>query len=301
MATPLPLVLVDGDPLVYSCGFGAQRAVIYDLIEPAEGDPFEIAFDGKAERNKYLKENPEVCSLGEPLEQLLVEPVEFCLHSIKNQLKILAQMGPLAIYLTGTGNYRDKIKRFIDYKGNRDRTKRPVHYEAIRQYLIDYHGAIVVNGREADDELSIVANRKKNVIIASCDKDLDQIPGRHYDYWKQVEYVVSEQEAERMFWIQALAGDHTDNVPGCWKIGPGRAAKIIDYAIGQGSTLGKIWASIVDMYKFSRAAAGCPYADEDHKAIALENAQMVYIQKRPGELWMPPGTPFGKVELDAED
>jgi len=57
------------------------------------------------------------------------------------------------IILSGPGNFRDSIATIKPYKGNRDPTHIPVHYSAIRQYMIDQYCAVVIHGREADDEV----------------------------------------------------------------------------------------------------------------------------------------------------
>ncbi|MGH7746922.1 MAG: hypothetical protein ACREQ5_19535, partial [Candidatus Dormibacteria bacterium] len=60
------------------------------------------------------------------------------------------------------------------------------------------------------------------------DKDLDQIPGKHYNFMKEVSYEVSKEEAQRFFYFQLLCGDSIDNVPGCKGIGPKKADKALE-------------------------------------------------------------------------
>ena len=61
------------------------------------------------------------------------------------------------VYLTGKGNFRKDIAVTAPYKGNRKDKEKPVHLEAIRQYLIDDWSAIVTEGEEADDLIAIDA------------------------------------------------------------------------------------------------------------------------------------------------
>src|SRR5579862_3463165 len=217
-----PTVLVDGDPIVYRCGFAGQHPVIHGVLENADGVPYRIRFEGKADMKRHMAEHPdhEVLVADEELE---VEPLPFVLSTVKACLGHLEPMGNLQLFLTGKGNHRDKIATVKQYKIDRKDTPRPVHYAAIREYLLSWKGAVLVNGREADDEISIRAHRLrkegKPYIVATIDKDLDQIPGKHYDYARHIAYEVSEQEAERWFWQQVLSGDPTDSIPGCWKIG----------------------------------------------------------------------------------
>jgi 5'-3' exonuclease len=157
-----------------------------------------------------------------------------------------------------------------------------------------------VTGREADDEVSIRAweaiNAGEGVIVATIDKDLDQIPGCHYDYRQKVFYRITFDNAEKAFWVQALAGDATDNIPGCYKIGMTKAEKIIQEVIDNAAdgiwpTPEEFWSRILCEYGISQARKGCPYADKDERDVALETARLVYMQKRERELWTPPGTP----------
>lgn len=225
--------------------------------------------------------------------------------------------------LSGPGNFRDSIATVFPYKGNRDSSHKPYWYQSIRNYLTSEWGARVVHGREADDECSILARRDRDAgnkyCIATIDKDLDQIPGEHYNYLKQVNHYVSVGAADRWFWCQCLSGDATDGVPGCYKLGSVGAERIVSEAADAGATMvdakvpsgtttdaqapsgrirrtaastrGGIWSTIVSTYEASKAKAGCPYVGRDAEAIALESARLVYLQQIEGELWTPPGEP----------
>ena len=302
MGGTVTALLVDGDPIVYRCGFAAQRTVVHDIVEDEHGGIHPMRFEGRAARRKYYQEHPEEQSCGGDAveEEVIAEPVAFALQTVKQSLGLLAVHGTPQIYLTGSGNYRQELAKLAPYKGNRDPSSRPVHYQAIRDYLVEHHGAVVVDGREADDEVSIQARQRHphDYVIASIDKDLDQISGLHYDYMRHVKYDVSAEDAQRWFWIQCLSGDPGDNVPGCHRVGPVRAAKLIDYFLEEGATAETIWPAIVNVYFESQGRPDCPYAGLGADEVALETAQLVYIQRKPGELWMPPGTPFGRVAFD---
>lgn len=296
-------VLTDGDPIVYRVGFAGQQRVVHAFVEE-NGAPYRMRFEGRADRNAWLKEHPEAQIVDEE-EELIAEPLPFVLQTVKQCLAPLAALGDVRIYLTGKGNYREKLATVAPYKGNRDPNNRPVHYQAIREYLIQQHGARVIHGREADDELSILATQmrrdRKKYVIATIDKDLDQIPGEHYDYAKHIRYAVAAVEAEQWFWAQVLSGDPTDNIPGCWKIGKEKARAIVDELYLARASDRTIWLAILGAYSESQAKKGCPYADKEPKAVALETARLVWMQREEGELWNPPGEKFGRVEGDADD
>ena len=174
--------IVDADSIIYRCGFAS------DGNKDADGNP---------------------------------EPLSYCLHSVKESItRILDVFEPserTRILLQGGGNYRDRVATILPYKGNRDPSKRPVYYDEIREYLIEYFGAELITGMETDDACGIEqwANKDRSTCIVSIDKDLDMIPGWHYDYVNLEMYYVDLATANRTFWLQVLTGDDTDNILGC--------------------------------------------------------------------------------------
>lgn len=297
------LVLIDADGIVYRVGFAAQQTVIHAIAE-TDKEAFRIRFEGKKDRNSWLAEHPGA-EIVEEQEEIIAEPLPFALQTVKQVMGALEMLGSPKVYLTGKGNFREKLSTVVPYKVNRRHSPRPVHYQAIRDFLVERYGARIVNGREADDELSILANQARKDgrkhIVASIDKDLDQIPGRHYDYARHVSYRVTEEEAQKWFWRQCLSGDPTDSIPGCHKIGPKTAEQLVDTWFLEERGPVEIWSGIVEQYEQSQKKPGCAYANSNAIDIALETARLVYMQKEPGELWNPPGIPFGKVEGDTDD
>lgn len=161
------------------------------------------------------------------------DPVENALHSVKVMLNsMLTATGceEYECFLTGKNNYRHEVATIKPYKGNRKQPK-PVHYDAIRDYLVNVHGAVIVDEMEADDILGI--KQTDETIIASIDKDLDMIPGWHYNWRKEDLYYVERDEATRNFYRQLLTGDSTDNIVGIPGIGPKKADAILNTVDGQ--------------------------------------------------------------------
>ena len=128
-------------------------------------------------------------------------------------------------YITGKGNFRNELAVTEPYKGNRKDAKKPVHYEAIRKHL-QRLGAELVEGQEADDAVAIEATTNGGWIV-SIDKDLDQVPGWHYNFVKHEEYYVTEEEGLRNLFTQVLTGDRIDNIIGLKGIGPKKAEKLL--------------------------------------------------------------------------
>jgi hypothetical protein len=130
--------------------------------------------------------------------------------------------------MSGSTNFRKDIATLKPYKGNRT-SEKPKYYLEIRDYLIKNYGAIMAEGQEADDLMGIAqwAKPDSSTVICSIDKDLDMIPGLHYNDKKDKLYEVSLEEANRFFVVQLLTGDATDNIPGVPGIGPKNAERLL--------------------------------------------------------------------------
>src|SRR5258706_13648506 len=85
------------------------------------------------------------------------------------------------VFLTSDdkSNYRYTVSG--TYKANR-KNPRPIYYGELREHLITFYHTTVVTGEEADDALGVA--QTSETIICSIDKDLNQCPGRHYDFVK---------------------------------------------------------------------------------------------------------------------
>ena len=135
------------------------------------------------------------------------------------------------IYLTDSPtNYRLLVASIRPYKGTRPSVKPPL-WEAIRNFLIEHRGAEVISYMEADDKLSISQYERMeegDTVICSVDKDLDTVPGWHYNWRKGDPYFIEEIDAHKNLYKQLLMGDTVDNIPGLFGVGEVKANKAID-------------------------------------------------------------------------
>lgn len=182
-----------------------------------------------------------------------------------------------------------------DYKSNRSGSRKPVTYHALRQWVRETYRTYEKPYLEGDDVLGILATHPKVVtgekIIVAIDKDLNTIPGPHYNYANEEFYEVSEEEADLFFLKQALMGDTTDGYKGCPGVGPKTADKILQAEIDRCTDLGTyptiqdFWSVIVQTYESKGLT------EED----ALMNARVARIcrcrdydyQKNEVILWTP--------------
>lgn len=182
---------------------------------------------------------------------------------------ILADTGSTSysVYLTGSGNFRREIAP--SYKANRP-DSRPKHWEAVREFLVTQHKAVVCNGFEADDQLGIDQDKTHGAtVICSIDKDLLQIPGKHYNFVKKVFQDVTYDEGIKALYIQSLVGDRSDNIFGVQGIGPVKAEKALAELLPE------------EYYEACRSL----YNDDERYHL---NMKLLYIWQKPNDVWEPP-------------
>ena len=194
------LALIDGDIITYSVGFVTQE------------EPVETA---------YLRADEFISNI---LTATDADDYKVFLSDSKEN------------------NFRYKVNS--EYKANRTQEK-PIHYDAIKEYLIVSHTAKIAHGMEADDAMAI--NQAKDIpskysyssptIIATIDKDLDQIEGLHYRWpiYRKGEivkearvYTVDSDEGIRYFWKQMIVGDRSDNIRGIDGLGEKKTDKLFE-------------------------------------------------------------------------
>ena len=125
----------------------------------------------------FSKEDFDVEDVQRPRE------VKFCYSNIKLKIQFMLNHLGLTKYkcvLGGENNFRLELEAPEQYKSNRADTLRPVQLKEAREYLIQYHDALVIDNVEADDFLAIkgyesVEEFKKTGIfpylVVSFDKD----------------------------------------------------------------------------------------------------------------------------------
>lgn len=252
------IALIDGDICAFRCGFSCESWVIDEHGEKQKAVlPVEIAY----------------ARLNEMIEQILqaTGATEY------------------QIFLTDSdGNFRKTVS--TDYKANRKDVPRPIHLKALEEFLIRSWGAVRAVGEEADDLLGITQTTLEDEkllekdtpsIICSIDKDLLQIPGKHYNFVKQEFQTVTYDDGMFAFYKQLLMGDSTDNIGGCPGIGEKKALKFLQPAYGNEFEL---FREVYEQYKKAFPTL-CP---EELEELITTVGRLVYIRRKPGELWSIP-------------
>jgi len=187
--------------------------------------------------------------------------------------------------LSGPKPFRYEI--LPSYKHNRQGVEKPVLYTVLKDHLLEL-GAKVVDGLEADDILGIISTRGKfgQYTICSIDKDLEQIPGRHFNWNRDsMPRIVMAREADRKFYMQCLTGDPTDGFSGCPKIGPVKAKKIINSVEEGEDWEARVWEAIVETY--ANAGLDESYALTQARMARILRAEDYDFKAKKPKLWEP--------------
>ena len=289
------LALIDADILVFRCGFAAERKVWHLAWNPIDsapdnegkawGDMKEFEYKKEALNHldkvvpgKHSRQEGEDYSLWPEVD---LQPVSYALQNVKTSVNKALEAChcnefDAKLFLSGKTNFRDRIAVTKPYKGSRDRTHRPTHEKAIREYMLKNYDCQEAEDEEADDLLGIWQTKvgPEDSVIISLDKDLDQIPGFKYNFMHDINYCVSDTEARIAFYTQLLTGDSTDDIVGLPGIGPGKAKK----ALHGLTTEEELLAECCRMYQIHSGK-------EDWQTYMREMGQLLWIRRVPGEMW----------------
>lgn len=204
--------------------------------------------------------------------------------------KIIFDVGANEYEVWLTDSYENNFRKHLYplYKANRVQP-RPVHYEALKEYLFEEWNTNLALGMEADDALGIQQTKyfsddpefggsPHDCIICSIDKDLLQIPGQHYNFVKEEFTNVTIKEGLVNFYLQLVMGDRSDNIGGFDGIMRQSLPKF----------LSPVKDNLVackneeDMYKIVLDL----YSGDKERLIL--NGKLLWIRRKDNEVWSPP-------------
>lgn len=289
--------LIDADVVLYSSGFAAQKKfyIVNGNIHNSKADA-KAECDDSGQPYSVIAEGYEV------------EELSHALHNAKSLIeRCFKETGATdyTLYLTGDTNFRDDLVTY--YKENRADSPKPYHYDAIKDYLINKWGAVVVEGQEADDKMAqeqwkdFIASPKDmdcETVICTIDKDLDMVPGWHYNWRKDVLYWQDMAPALLFFYTQLLTGDRVDNIQGVPGIGPKKAEAILEGCETEIALYMRVlneYHLAIKKYKIEVpklfSGTDFDYAVE----ILQENADLLWMRRVEGVSWQPP------TQLEGDD
>ena len=232
----MPKCLIDADVLAYQCGFAGQ------FKDELTGEILMRDFDS-VEENLDMK-------IREILEETMSdEPPVLYLTGDDKLAKMISRRerllgNPPVVF---DENFRIATGRTAPYKGNRKSAK-PLHFNNIRMYMLNHYDCVVSNGVEADDMMA--THQTDDTIICSVDKDLRQVPGKHYTWSVGERPSTDVYQVDKLglmmlkgdkvyatgffqFFYQVLVGDTVDNIKGLDKVGPKKAYKLLEGATSE--------------------------------------------------------------------
>lgn len=166
------------------------------------------------------------------------------------------------LFISGGVNFRYSI--FPEYKANRTQPK-PRWLQMCKDYLVKEWEGVYTDGIEADDALAM--NQTEDTIICANDKDMLQVPGKHYNFVKDLFLDVTPLDGLKSFYRNMMIGDTSDNIRGVDRIGKARAAKLIDPQDNE-----------QDMFDIVREQ----YNDDERM---LMNGKLMHLWRFEGDIW----------------
>lgn len=265
----MTIVLIDADSIIYKAGFSNEERLYHVFYKESPAIPFVSV--------RYMSEVKDIIKDSEDFffeKEIRIGPVQNALHSAKKiiaSIKDSCKCNNITVVLSSPGKtLKHSIAKTAEYKGNRDPEAKPKQYKELREYLEKYYNAISYDGYEADDVINSLAIKygMGNYIIASIDKDLQLIPGEHYNYSTGELFHVTKEDAEENFWTLMLTGDSADNIKGIPKVGPRTASRLL--APHKYEDI-PYYILVMDAYQLAFKDKGKSRYDENYELIKLHN------------------------------
>lgn len=180
------------------------------------------------------------------------------------------------------------------YKHNRTKLVKPQLHAVLHEFCNKEFPTKQVNHLEGDDVIGILMTKYPGkYMCATIDKDLQQIPGHHFNFNKKTYKEVTEQEGDLYFYTQVLTGDSTDGYKGLPGCGPKGAEKLMQMALDACTP----WADHHQLNKTRWELIVTAYEEKGlTEADALQQARVARIlrasdydfKKKKVKLWTPP-------------
>lgn len=217
------------------------------------------------------------CAASCEKQGIVVEPVEVALFRIDDLMnRILHETGAEFYYpyLTGSDNFRTQYNP--EYKANRKDMPKPRWLQQCREHLVVKWNATLADGCEADDLMAIEQTKQPDeTIICTIDKDLLQVPGKHYNFVKQEFRTISPIEGRFNFYWQFIMGDKSDNIFGFDGIARQTVPKKLE---GIQHEMQELASDELAIFNYVREL----YDDDDR---LLMNGRCLWMQREEGQVW----------------
>lgn len=190
-------------------------------------------------------------------------------------------------------NFRIKLAKTREYKGNRKDKRKPIWINEVREYLLRKYSPTVVHGMEADDAICIDHysdwKQGNHSIAISEDKDIKQIPGLHGDFKGNITEVKDEMgelwliekkynnsakyilkgTGLKFLYSQIITGDPADDYPGMKGVGPKAAFNALNLC----KTEKELYNKTLELFK-------------GDTTLMDEQAGLAYMLREPDDSWL---------------
>lgn len=159
----------------------------------AGGDLKEI---NKGRDSPYLVEEFDIQDVQTP------EPIDFVLYTAKQMVDkalIASNAKSYEAYLGEGESFRVELSTLVKYKGEREKTIKPLHLPAVTEYLKNKYKAEVIRGIEADDMINIRCYKQPNHFAIIEDKDAWGCPINVFDINRQERGIVNCNKLGHLF------------------------------------------------------------------------------------------------------
>lgn len=232
------VALIDADVLLHKACRTLQFDTYYDVNVPDTEYRYARDYIGKKDDRRKAS-----------VTGSLTETIE-CFESQMRTILMNTNATHSIYYLTPSRTFRHDVAVTHPYKEGR--STKPIHFAALKEYIIETHKAVTGLNIEADDCLGIAQTYFNNLedstsIICTVDKDLLMVEGLHYNLTTKVISYVSAAEGFMRYTRQLLTGDKIDCIIGIEGIGKIKAEKLLpDTLLGDHRAQGSI---VKEQYK----------------------------------------------------
>ena len=277
-------LFIDGDILLYKIGFSVETR--QHKVKDLETGEVSIV-----KSKKEIKDNFHDIPIDIKTEQIFNcdFPKLECAVRLDRLIKKIYKNSKCDNYYVclsdENGTFRSKECKKIKYKENRVGLLKPLLFDFLLNRIKQRFDILTMDGLEADDVLGI--NSGPNTVIASIDKDLLMVPGKHYNIntdditdsrdpgtlWLYKNKAGSKRiigYGFMWFCAQMLLGDQVDNIPGINRYGPVKVFK----SLAANCNKQDMWDMVCNIY------------DEHKKSDWIEEtARMLWILRKENDTY----------------
>lgn len=246
-----------------------------------------FAFQAASASEKTVEWSNELWTLQAEPQAALASAI----NSIEDVIEKLHADAVICLF-TDKSNWR--YRAMTNYKANRKLLRKPMVLQYVKDGLAEHYESMLRPTLEADDLMGILATwdnfrPEYEKIIVSIDKDMKTIPTLLFNPKKDEEpRLVTLEEADFNWHVQALAGDITDGYSGCPSIGLETARKLLtdevkweqyEHTFKSGARKGLTenrW-QLVPASNWWETVVSCYIKAGLDESIALENARVARI------------------------